>query len=293
MASLDPQNLPLATDLRYFLEVAQTLNLSRAAERLGVAQPTLSLAMQRLESTAKMRLLVRSKTGVQMTRAGQRFASDSKLLLEQWDQLLTEAHRDESDVRGRVTIGCHPSVALYALDRALPELLSEHKDLEIVLEHDLSRRILERVVKFEIDIGLIINPVEHPDLRLKELLKDEVTLWSAKTLRNDDVLIYDPELHQAQEIVRKLKRLEPNRFRRVLASGNLEVITGLAASGAGIAILPGRVAMREPAWGLRPWVSSKGAVPKVQDRLFLVTRAERDRSQTMATVMRALAKYLN
>lgn len=292
-------NLPQATDLRYFQEVAHALNLSRAAERLGIAQPTLSLAMQRLETAAKIKLLTRSKTGVQLTRAGTRFAAEAQVLLEQWETLVDEAQKDESDVRGRVTIGCHPSVALYALRDSLPVLLSRYPDLEIGLEHDLSRRILERVIRFEIDIGLIINPVRHPDLKLKELLKDEVSLWAIEECANQDVLIFDPELHQAQEIVRRLKRVEggarqtsARRFRRTIESGNLEVIAGLAAAGAGVAILPGRVATREPAWGLRPYLVGGSAEPKVQDQLYVVTRVGTDRSQTVATVVRGLAAGL-
>lgn len=58
-------------EIRYFVEIAGTLNFSRAAERLGVSQPTLTHAMNRLESDLGIRLFHRSKQGVQLTTAGQ------------------------------------------------------------------------------------------------------------------------------------------------------------------------------------------------------------------------------
>ena len=110
--------LPSAHDLHYFIEVAETENLSRAAEKLGVRQPTLSLAMRRLEDAAGVALLVRGKTGVQLTHAGRRFLSKSRLLLEQWNEVRTSAQREETEVSGRYSLGVHPSVALSTLPEA-------------------------------------------------------------------------------------------------------------------------------------------------------------------------------
>jgi DNA-binding transcriptional LysR family regulator len=55
-------------DLKYLIEVANTKNISRAAERIGIAQPSLSLAIKRLEEACGVALIVRSKNGVQMTK---------------------------------------------------------------------------------------------------------------------------------------------------------------------------------------------------------------------------------
>ncbi len=62
--------IPSPTDLKYFMEVAQTQNVSRAAERLGISQPSLSLAIRRMEQSVGAPLLIRSKRGVTMTQAG-------------------------------------------------------------------------------------------------------------------------------------------------------------------------------------------------------------------------------
>ena len=80
--------LPSPTEILYFNEIAKTSNLSRAAERLGVTQPTLSLALKRLEDTIGMPLMIRSKTGVQLTRAGQKLLTKSLTILENSQRLL-------------------------------------------------------------------------------------------------------------------------------------------------------------------------------------------------------------
>src|SRR5258708_6633375 len=133
--------MPSNFDLQYFLEVAQTLNISRAAERLGISQPSLSLSIKRLESALGTALLVRSKSGVQLTQSGHKLTITARQLLGEWDKLLSETSRNDDTISGRYTIGCHSSVALYTLPHFLAKLLKDHPNLEIKLNHDLSRKI--------------------------------------------------------------------------------------------------------------------------------------------------------
>src|SRR6187399_1079372 len=107
--------LPSSSEIKYFLEVSTALNISRAAERLGISQPSLSLAIRRLEDTIGTDLLVRSKSGVKLTKAGERFALQARSLIEEWDKLKGSIHESEEKVSGRFIIGCHASVALYSL----------------------------------------------------------------------------------------------------------------------------------------------------------------------------------
>src|SRR5687767_11488288 len=102
--------MPSPHDLGYFIEVSQTLNISRAAERLGISQPTLSLAIQRLEDNFGAPLLIRTKSGVHLTHAGQKLVAQARVLLLEWEKIREDALRDENEIRGRYVIGCHPSV---------------------------------------------------------------------------------------------------------------------------------------------------------------------------------------
>ncbi|MDD9900288.1 MAG: LysR family transcriptional regulator [Alphaproteobacteria bacterium] len=232
-------------DIRYFAEIASTLNMSRAAERLGISQPSLSLAVQRLEQAVGAELLIRGKRGVTLTRAGARLQAQAAELLQSWENLRSEAQASMHEVRGRYTIGCHTSVGLGFLSDVLPALMQAHPELDIQLRHDLSRKVAEDVVSFRADIGVVVNPVQHPDLIVHPLCKDEVTLWTAGRRTAKDVLICDMDLLQTQDLLKKLKK-RSLVFKRVMHSGSLEVIADLVAHGVGTGVLPGRVAARAP-----------------------------------------------
>jgi LysR family transcriptional regulator, cell division regulator len=229
---------PNPWDLRYFQEIAHTGNLSRAAERLGVGQPALSLSLKRLEEALEVELFLRRNRGLILTAAGQRLLRESNRLLSAWESVVSETRKSETEMIGRFTLGCHPSVAIYALKNIVREIYESHSGIEIQLVHDLSRNVCEGVISGKIDFGIVVNPVRHPDLVIRKLATDDVCFWkSPKGLEN--VLIYDPTLIQSRAL---LKKIHLNaHFDRCITSDNLEVIAMLAGSGAGVAILPGRV----------------------------------------------------
>ena len=150
--------LPSASELTYFMEAAAAQNLSRAAERLGITQPSLTLAIQRLEQSVGTQLLIRSKKGVTLTHAGRQLLAHSRELLQSWESVRAHALASHDQVQGTYVLGCHASVALYALPKFLPQLLDEHPKLEIRLLHDLSRKVTDSVIRMEADVALAINP---------------------------------------------------------------------------------------------------------------------------------------
>src|SRR5437870_4959801 len=107
--------LPSPTDLTYFLEIAQQGNLTHSAQRLGVSQPSLTLAMQRLEQCMGTAIFIRSRQGVKLTKAGDRLLSEARALMGQWENLRQQAVASMNEIRGRFSLGCHPSVARYTL----------------------------------------------------------------------------------------------------------------------------------------------------------------------------------
>lgn len=259
-----------ASDLHYFQEIAQTSNVSRAAERLGISQPSLSQAMQRMEHAVGEALFIRHKRGVTLTPAGHQLLTHARALLDLWDSIKAKTSASMHEIRGSYTIGCHPSVALYSLGAFLPRTLKQHTALDVRIVHDLSRKITEGVISSKIDVGIVVNPTKHPDLLIQNLATDEVTLWKSAKAKdaNSDILICDQELTQSQTIMRKLDA-GPVKISRFLYSNNLEVVCELCASGCGVAILPTRVAERAKS----PLVKVTGA-PVYKDQIAVVIRVE-------------------
>lgn len=259
---------PNLNDLKYFIEVAQTGNVTQAAGRLGVTQPTLSVAMTRLEDSLGTSLLQRSKKGVQLTPAGRTLLAQAKKLIQDWEAVQTKTLASHDEVKGQFTIGCHASVALYSLPQVLPELILENPELEISLFHDLSRKVLDQILAVKADVGIVVNPIRHPDLIIKKVCDDEVTFWvSEKKSAPQDVVISDPELLQTKDLMRKTKK-GGFEFKRAIESSNLEVVAELTRAGCGIGILPSRVALRSG--HLRRF---KGA-PVFHDEICIVYRGE-------------------
>lgn len=279
--------VPSPSDLMYFVEVANLLNLSRAAECLGISQPSLTLAMQRLESNIGVPLLNRHKKGVSLTKAGKQLLLHSRQLMQQWDSIKSETLSSMHAVQGSFTLGCHTSVALYSLPLFLADLLEKNPKLEIKLKHDASRKITEQVINLVIDVGIVVNPVKHPDLIINKLAEDKISLWQGKTKNQiQDIhsgralLICDPDLLQTQAILKKLKTQDIH-YAKLITTNSLEVAADLAKSGAGIAILPGRVAETK---GLTPVPKS----PTHADEVCLLYRGENRDIKAIQVITQAI-----
>lgn len=270
------------TDLRYFFEVAQTLNISRAAERLNIGQPAVSQAIQRIERILGVPLLDRYKTGVQLTPSGQKLLNEGRTALEAWENMYRAAQSADSAIEGRYSLGCHTAVALYTLPKFMKTLLGEHPKLEIALKHGLSREVAADVIGFKLDFGIVMNPVRHPDLVIKYLCEDRVSCWKVPG-SIEDTLIFDPALSQSQTLLKKIeKSLE---IKRHLTSASLEVVAKLASSGCGVAVLPQRVAALYP-----KLVPVNKDSPWVLDKLALIYRADRSFTASARVIVDSIVK---
>lgn len=240
--------MPSPTDLKYFIEIANCLNISRAAKSLGISQPSLTLAMRRLEDAIGAIVFIRHKRGVTLTPTGKHLLTYARQLLQQWEAIKTEALAATQEIEGCFTLGCHVSVACYMLPHFLGELLKPYPKLELKLKHDLSRKITEDIIDLKVDIGLVVNPIKYPNLVIKKLFDDEITLWHSPITHaiqdihsGQAILLCDPDLVQTQFILKNLKKAGIS-YQRLIATGSLEVIAELTAQGNGVGILPARVA---------------------------------------------------
>ncbi len=272
------------TDLKYFLELAKSLHVSRAAERLGITQPALSHCLKRVEAETKTQLFIRTKKGLHITDAGKRLAESANALIQKWDEVLLAAQNEVQKVAGLIRFGCHTAVAQYTLPLFLGELLQKNPGLNIQLFHGLSRHMSEDVISQKLDAAFVVNPVPHLDLIIKEISKDRVTLWKSKSCLNQDILIVEPSLLQTQDLLRKLQK-KNFKFSRVIESPSLEVISQLVLNGVGCGILPERVIK---AFGEKNIQSVKDA-PEFHDRMCLIYKSEFRKSMRGRTLIESIS----
>ncbi len=226
-----------AQDLKWFMELAERGHMTRAAERLGITQPALSLWLKKLEHELGHPLFRRGKTGMELTVFGEKLKTHGGKLLKNWQDFMQALDEDEKELRARFHFGLHASVALFALPAIYQQLTKLAPGVKLTLSHGLSRHIAEDIISKRIDAGIVVNPVSHPDLVIKELYRDHVKVFSIKG-KVKERLIHHPGLLQSLELKDKLK-IVPSES---IETESLEVAAHLALAGEGVAILPERVA---------------------------------------------------
>lgn len=146
--------------LNYFLTVAQEGNITRAADILHITQPTLSRQLKDLEDELGVTLFHRGNRQISLTDAGilfQQRASELVTLLEKTQRDLTD---QQSLVGGTVSIGCVESSASKLLPKVLASFAEEHPKVQYDLYSANGDDIKEKLDRGEIDLGLLLEPVE-------------------------------------------------------------------------------------------------------------------------------------
>ncbi len=252
-------------DIKYFITISKTLNITRASEIIGISQPALSYAIKKLERELGGKLLIRLKNGIQLTKLGEEFKQRSHHLLYEWEQAENLADPELGLIQSNYTFAIHPSVALYTVEPFIPKLQVDFPALDYTFIHGLSREMTQKVINWEADFGIVVNPIKHPDLVIRKLCNDEVTIFYAKNTQ--DKLIYDQNLAQSQYILNKIGKKTP--FKGVLNSTNLEVVAKFTSLGLGYGLLPTRVASQ-----YKHLKKYKNA-PVFKDEICLIYRPEK------------------
>src|SRR5882724_2324446 len=147
--------------LRYFVAVAETLNLRRAAQRLCISAPPLTVQIRDLEAEIGTALLARKSKGrrLELTDAGQVFLEQARQMLAQAGQSVTLARRAATGEIGQLTIGYNMVAALGVLPRILPALNTKWPGVRITWHSLNTPQQVEALSREELDLGFLCPPV--------------------------------------------------------------------------------------------------------------------------------------
>ena len=160
--------------VRQFVAVAEELSFRRAAERLHMSQPPLSVAMQNLEARIGAQLLDRSKHHVRLTVAGEAFYQDAIRLLALSQQAQDRARRTAEGREGSLRLSFVPSSALDLVPSILKRFRREHPTVELKLRAENTRHQLEDLRRGQVDLALVVGPIHHYDeMQFVELKSQE------------------------------------------------------------------------------------------------------------------------
>lgn len=270
---------PKIRDLQNFALCAEHRTMAQAATALGMAQPSLSESILRLEKDLGRKLFYRTRTGINLTPEGRSTLERAQAALRALAAVHESAQRNSP---GKTLIlGCHPVVGSCFLPQALLAIQSQLPGLQFKVIHETSRRVQDEIRAGRSDIGLVVNPSRSPDLHIEKLASDVFTVWKSSRRTPYDRVIFDPQLVQSQHILRRWRGVPSNR----IETSSLELIARLTDRGLGYGVLPARVVEL-----LNVKLTRIDEAPKFRDEIALLYRPEFGKSDDEKTILRVLRK---
>lgn len=238
--------------LQYFVAVAEERHFGRAAQRLHMSQPPLSMQIKNLEADLGVRLLNRNTRQVTLTDAGSTFLERARTILAAAEEARNAARGAEQGLQGRLHVGFISSATLSLLPPSIRLFRERFGGVELELKELTSAQQIDALYEDEINVGLVRLPLRAPGIRLEPVLEERlvVALPSGHALEEfervsleamaDLPLIFFtrqliPGFHA--QIVELFQRI--GTFPKVTQHAvHLQTVVGLVASGVGIALLP-------------------------------------------------------
>ncbi len=239
--------------LRYFVAVAETMNFTRAAERLNTVQPSLSQQIRRLEEIIGTPLFWRKKHHLQLSSAGQVFLNESRKILAQANEAIELARQAGRAESGSLTVAFPPG-AEGRFATLLHELQEHYSSVQIYLRTMQSPEQLAALRNQSLDVGFIAAPINENDIEtelvarfqtlailhashpLAKLKRIPVTKLAALPLVRPSPLSPAPI-----RIIEEIAKQNDVKFRTSVQVDNLLATVNAVASGAGFALVPEHV----------------------------------------------------
>lgn len=245
------------TELRYIVALAQEKNFSRAAERCSVSQPTLSVAIARLEDELGVQLFERGKGFVSPSLVGSKVVEQAQLALNEAEKVRQIAQRGRDQLDGHLRLGIIHTIGPYLLPQLIHSLKNIAPNMPLAIEENMTAKLADMLRDNDIDVAIIALPFDLPgvltrplyDERFKvivprghpwekrtaiapeEVAGDEVLLLKAGNCFRDQVLDACPQVSSPETDIR--------------LGHSIETIRCMVASGLSVSVLP-ESALQEP-----------------------------------------------
>ncbi|UJF36122.1 LysR family transcriptional regulator [Paenibacillus hexagrammi] len=243
--------------LQYAIQIATERNFSRAAEKLHIAQPSLSQQLSKLEKEIGVLLFQRSTNSVELTHAGALFVEKSQKILDMVEQLKKEMEDISQMKKGRLVIGSMPITGSTTLPFVVPVFQAAYPEIEISLVEETSSNLETLTMNGQTDISLLSLPLREEALVYETLLEEEIVLAvpphhplaeAASPIQIEDLM---KESFIALKKGQGFRQLTLNLCQQagftpniVFESSNIETVQSLVAAGMGIAFVPYLISRR-------------------------------------------------
>lgn len=162
------------SQLRYFLQVAERRNFTRAAEDLLISQPALSRSVQKLEEELGQPVFERKTRSLSLTDAGTLLQARAQQVLSILED--TRAEITDDGQSGRVRVGAIPTIAPYFLPEVLGRFSAAFPKATVIVQENTTDLLLKSCAQGEIDLAIVALPVPTKYLEVEELFEEELFL---------------------------------------------------------------------------------------------------------------------
>jgi len=236
--------------LRYFCAVARSGSFTKAAVHEGIAQPSLSQQISKLERDLGSQLFDRLGRGVKLTEFGRALLPQAVDILRQVNNARNALESLRLSVAGRLAIGCIPTITPYFLAPRLRDFADRYPDVDLRLVEDITPNLVELLQSGEIDLAVVSPPVHNPDIVSSDLFREPIVVAVGKNHRlASETCVSLPELRDEKMLLLKeghcfrdnaltvCNRARAN-FVSIFETNQFSSILPLVAAGFGISLAP-------------------------------------------------------
>ena len=240
------------TELRYIVTLARERHFGRAAEKCHVSQPTLSVALKKVEQKYGVILFERTSSEVRLTPTGEQIARQAERVLEEAGRLKEIAQQGEDPLIGALRLGVIYTIAPYLLPRLVPALNARAPHMPMYLQENFTVNLGEQLRRGDLDAiivalpfsepGIVSRPVydepfcvvmptNHPMAMQAEVPPDQIA--------GENLLLLGQGNCFRDQVVQACPHLsEPGGANGALEGSSLETVRHMVASGVGISVVP-------------------------------------------------------
>lgn len=241
------------TELRYLVNLARERNFGRAAERCFVTQPTLSVAIKKLEDRLGVVLFERGRGQVRPTPVGERIVEQARRVLAEAALIEDLAREGRDELVGPLRLGAIYTVAPYLLPGLVPLLRRRAPRMPLVIEENFTAVLLEQLHDADLDIAVLALPIDDTGLSVWPIYEEPFVAlvppeheWAGRDavrpaeLAGQQLLLLGPGHCFRDQVIEACPGCTdpaPGGLRPVTGS-SLETIRHMVASGLGITVVP-------------------------------------------------------
>ena len=244
------------TELKYIVAVARERHFGRAAEACFVSQPTLSVAIRKLEEELGVVLFERGGTEISVTDVGLRVIGQAQKVLEEAAMVKEIARQGDDPLSGPLRVGIIYTIAPYLLPHLVPKQVQQTPQMPLVLQENYTNRLLELLRQGELDCAIVALPIPDSGLVVEALYDEPFVVavpvnhpW-AKRKRIDPEELKDETMlllgtghcfrDQVLEVCPEFARYSASSegIQRSFEGSSLETIRHMVAAGLGVTVMP-------------------------------------------------------